>query len=129
MGKIDEIDKLIKAIADADIRLKSIQCAVEKIDKEISILGPRKNELEQNIEFHKRSDTIPIAHEYKSSKLELSKTTARLILITSDQKKAIQACKDIERILNKFNKDLFELSKIDENNVLRPVFGGRHGKK
>jgi hypothetical protein len=55
VSKIVELDKLTKAIADADIRLKSIQTNIENIDKEISVLSPRKIELEQNLDFHKRS--------------------------------------------------------------------------
>ena len=45
MNRIDELDKLNKAIKDAEIALKSIQVNIEQIDKEISILGPRRNEL------------------------------------------------------------------------------------
>jgi CII-binding regulator of phage lambda lysogenization HflD len=129
VGKIEEIDKLTRALADADIKLKSIIANIEKIDKEISVLGPRKNELQQNLEFLKSSGTIPIAHEYKNAKLELSKTIARLILISSDLKKSNQACSDVERIIDKFKRDLAKLSKIDDNNVLRPIFGAKHGKE
>jgi septal ring factor EnvC (AmiA/AmiB activator) len=128
VSKIEELDKLDKAIKDADIRLKSIQSAIEQIDKEISVLGPRKTELEQNIQFHKKQDTIPIAHEYKKSKSELSKIKARLILINADRGRAKQACIDIEQIIEKFKRDHLELIKTSENNVLRPIFGGKHGK-
>lgn len=129
MNKMEELDKLDRAIKDADIRLKSIQANIEKIDKEISVLSPRKLELEQNIEFHKKAGTIPIAHEYKSAKAELSKTTARLILITADRKKSKEACEQIENIIEKFKKDHEDLSLIGQNNVLRILFGAKRGKK
>lgn len=127
-SKLDELDKLNRAIADAEIRLKSIQSAVENIDKEIAVLSPRKMELEQSIEFRKQSNAIPIAQEYKKTKSELSKVTARLILISADQKKAIQACKDIEQIIEKFKKDQYELIKTSDDNVLQ-LFGAKRGKK
>lgn len=129
MSKIAELDKLDKALKDADIRLKSIQSAIEQIDKEIAVLSPRKTELEQNIEFHKKEGIIPLAHEYGKTKNELFKTKARLALITSDQKKAIQAVKDIQLIIEKFKKDHYELLKTSENNVLRVLFGVNRGKK
>lgn len=129
MSKIEELDKLDRAIKDADMRLKSIQTNIEQIDKEIAVLSPRKTELEQNIEFHKKANTVPIAHEYKKSKAELSKTKARLILITSDRKKAAQAVKDIEEIIEKFKRDHAELMRTSENNVLRVMFGAKRGKR
>ena len=129
MGKLEELDKLDKAIKDAEIRIKSVQANIEQLEKEISVLSPRKGELEQNIEFHKKEGTVPIAHEYKKAKAELSKVTARLILITSDQKKAIQACKDIDAIINKWKNDQYQLIKTNENNVLKVLFGGERGKK
>ncbi len=129
MGKIDEMDKLDRAIKDSEIRLKSIQSNIENIDKEINALEPRKLELEQNIEFHKKQDTIPLAHEYKKAKTELSKIKARLILIVSDRKKCNQACSDIEKIIDKFRRDYFQLIKVSENNILKPIFGGNRGKK
>ena len=128
MSKIDQLDKLDRAIKDAEIRLKSIRTAIEQLDHEINVLNPRKNELEQNIQFHKKAETIPLAHEYKKAKAELSKTKARLILITSDRKKASQACDDIEEIIEKFKRDHTELLKTSENNVLKPVFGGKRGQ-
>ena len=129
MSKIEELDKLDRAIKDAEISLKSIQNNIEKIDKEISVLDPRKNELEQNIEFHKKSNTIPLAHEYKKAKAELSKIKARLILLTADRKKAHNATIDIEIILDKYRTDHAELLKNSENNVLNVIFGAKRGKR
>lgn len=129
MGKLEELDKLNRAIQDVDLRLKSIQANIDKIDNEINILVPQKNELKKNIEFHKSSGTIPLAHEFKKSRAELSKVTARLILITFDRSKAAQACKEIDNILEKFKRDQAKLLKTNENNVLRVIFGGYRGKK
>lgn len=129
MGRLDECDKLDKYLKDADIKLKSILANIEKIDKEISVLGPRKNELEQNLEFHKKEGTIPIAQEYKAAKAELSKVTARLIMLNSDRKKSDQACADIELIMDKYRRELIKLMKVDDNNVLRPKFGAKNGKE
>jgi len=126
---MEELDKLDRAIKDAEIRLKSIEANVEQIDKEINALRPRKLELERNIEFHKKSGTIPIAHEYKKTKSELSKITARLILISSDHKKANQALEDVQKIIKKFKYDHTELLKTNNNNVLWGLFGVNRGKK
>jgi chromosome segregation ATPase len=129
MSKVEELDKLDKAIKDADLRLKSIQNNIEQIDKEIAVLSPRKNDLEHNIEFHKKKDTVPLAQEYKKSKAELSKIKARLILINSDRKRASDACEQIKEIIEKFRRDQFELMKTNDNNVLRVIFGGNRGKR
>lgn len=129
MGKIEELEKLDKAIKDAEASLKSIQANIEKIANEIGTLTVRKMELQQNINFHKKEDTISIAHEYKKAKDELSKVIARLILISSDQNKAVSACKDTEKVLDKFRYDHAKLLRTSENNVLRVIFGGRRGKK
>ena len=128
MNRIEELDKLDRAIKDADIKLKSIQNNIEQIDKEIAVLAPRKLELEKNIEFHKRSSTIPIAHEYKKTKAELSKVTARMIFIGAEYGKSVKACRQIEEIIDKFKRDHYELLKTNENNVLRVIFGGKRGK-
>jgi chromosome segregation ATPase len=129
VSKIEELDRLDREIKNAEIRLKSIQTAIEQTDKEIAVLSPRRSELEQNISFHKKTDAAPILHEYRKAKNELSKTKARLILITADQKKAIQACKDIELIIQRFKKDHLELLKTSDNNVLRVLFGSKRGQK
>jgi hypothetical protein len=129
VNKIEELDKLDRAIKEAEINLKSVQQNTEQMAKEIAALSPRKLELEQNIEFHKKSDTIPIIHEHRKAKAELSKTTARLILIRADHKRASEACKDIEFIIQKLKKDQEALLRISDDNVLRPTFGGNNGKK
>lgn len=128
MSKIQELEHLERSIKDSENSLKSIICNIELLDKEISVLTPRKAELERNIEFHKKSGTVPIAQEYKKTKAELSKTTARLILINSDRKKADEAAKDVVFIIEKLKKDHANLLKTSENNVLRPSFGGKCGQ-
>jgi len=126
-SKLEELDRLEKALLDAIAGLKSISLNVEKIDFEIAILVQRKNELIQNIEFHKKEEVVPIAQEYKKSKEELSKTIARLILLNSDLNKSNSAIKTTETIIEKFKKDHMKLLQTGENNVLRPKFGGKHG--
>jgi len=129
MNHLEEADRIDKAIKDAQIRLKSIETNLEQIDKEINILAPRKIELETNLEFHKKSGTIPIAHEYKKSKAELSKVKGRLIFITSERKKTYDACKQVGEVIDKLKRDQTELLRKSEDNVLRVVFGGKSGKR
>lgn len=129
MSKIDELDKIYRAIKNSEISLKAIQDNIEVISKEIESLSPRQKELEKNIEFHKKSGTVPLAHEYKKAKTELSKIKARLILINFDQKKSIEACQTIETVIEKLKREHMELEKTGENNVLRVLFGGFRGKK
>ncbi len=129
MSKIEQLDKLDKAIKDADIRLKSIQMNIEKIEVEISTLSPKKNELKQNLEFHKKEGTVPLAHEYKKARAELSKTTARLILLAADLKKSKDACQQVIEIIEKFKNDHAVLIKTGENNILRPKFGANRGQE
>lgn len=129
MNQIEQLDAIDRAIKDAELRLKSIEEAVEKIDKEISILAPRKNELEQNLEFHKNPNVIPIAHEYKKSKAELSKIKARLILLSSDQKRVNHSHDETKKAIEKLKKNYSEISSASQNNVLKVLFGALRGKK
>lgn len=129
MNNIEQIDKLDKAIKDAEIRLKSIEANIQNIDNEINALSPRLSKLEKNLEFHKRQGTVPVAHEYKKTKTELTKTKNRLGFIQSDRTKCDQACKDINQIIEKFKKDKTELLKNSNNNVLSAKFGGKRGQK
>jgi len=129
MSKNEEIEKLEKAIQDSEIRLKSIYSNIEQLDREINALTPRKLELERNIEFHKKQETVPIVNEHRKTRAELSKITARLILISSDRKKSVQASLDVESIIDKFKRDHMQLLKASENNVLKVMFGGKRGKR
>jgi hypothetical protein len=99
------------------------------LDKEINTLYPKKNELEQNIGFHKRSGTIPLASEYKKSKTELSQVQARLNIITSERNRAYDASRSVQKILDKFKRDHAALLRGNENNVLRVLFGRKRGKR
>lgn len=129
MGLIVELDRLDRAIKDANIRLSSIRINIDQLDREISILGPRKLELGQNLEFLKQNDTVPLAQEYKKAKAELTKVISRLNIITNDRAKAFKATLDIEQIIAKFKRDHANLIIGSENNILKGNFGGRRGKK
>jgi predicted nucleic acid-binding Zn-ribbon protein len=129
MSKIAELDKLRRAISDAEIRLYSVKANVEQMDKEISILSPRKIELEQNIDFLKMENTIPIVQEYRKAKAELVKTTSRLKILSFERAKANQAYLDIVEIIDKFKRDYAKLVISNENNILKINFGTNNGKK
>jgi chromosome segregation ATPase len=129
MGLTTDLDKLSRAIKDADISLFSVKARIEQLDKEIAILAPRKNELEQNIEFLKKQDTIPLAQEFKKSKAELAKTSSRLNIIVSERVKVYQASLDIEMAIAKFKRDHDQLIIGSENNILKIDFGGKRGKR
>ncbi len=129
MTLIQELDLLNRAIKDNDIRLYSIKAGIDQLDKEIAVLTPRKKELEQNLEFLKKQETIPLAQEFKKTKAELSKTVSRLNTITADRAKAHQAALTAEQIIAKFKRDHANLVISSENNILKGNFGGRRGKK
>ena len=129
MSLTTELDKLTRALKDADISLFSVKARIEQLDKEIAILAPRKNELEQNIEFLKKQDTIPLAQEFKKSKAELAKTSSRLNIIRSERVKVFQASLDIEAAIAKFKRDHANLIIGSENNILKIDFGGNRGKR
>lgn len=129
MNKIEQLDLITRELKNSEIRLKSVEATVEQIGKEIAVLEPRKIELERLLGFHKKAEIVPIAQEYKKAKAELSKVRARLILIAADQKRAKEACKTIEDIIDKFRKDQYELIRDSGNNVLKPIFGGKRGQK
>ena len=129
MNKTEELDKLDKAIKNAEASQKSIQINIDQLSKEINILSQQKNELEENLEFHKRVGIIPIAHEYGKSKKELAKIVNRLNLVVADHKKFVQGLLDVQEIIAKFKRDYADLSGTNDNNVIRALFGVRRGKK
>ena len=129
MGLINELDKLTRALKDADISLFSVKARIEQLDKEIAVLVPRKNELEQNIEFLKKQDTIPLAQEFRKSKAELAKTVSRLSIIVSERVRVFQASLDIEAAIARFKRDHAQLIIGSENNILKIDFGGKRGKR
>jgi predicted nucleic acid-binding Zn-ribbon protein len=129
MSNVADLDRLIRAIKDAEIRLSSIKTSVENIDKEILALTPRKAELATNLRFLKQGNTVPLAQEYKRTKAELTKTSSRLNIISGERVKAHQACLEIEKIIEKFKKDHTNLIISSENNILKGNFGGTRGKR
>lgn len=129
MNKVEELDKLDKAIKNAEITQRSIQNSIDILYKEINMLSQQKIELEQNLEFHKSAGIVPIAHEYGKSKKELAKITNRLDLITIDHKKSVQGLNHVQEIITKFKSDYAELLASNENNVVRALFGAKRGKK
>ena len=129
MNRSEELEKLDKAIKDAEISQKSIQDNIDIIHKEINTLNKLKNELEQNLEFHKRVGIIPIAHEYGRSKKELTKVINRLAIIGLDYKKFVHGLNQVQDIIIKFKRDYAELLGSNDNNVIRALFGARRGKK
>ena len=128
MSRNEELDKIDRTIKDLEIRLSAIKNSVGQIEKELSVLNPKKLELEQNIRFQKKMGTVPIAHEYKKAKAELSRNTARLILIASEQAKATAVVKQIEQMIDKLRKDYYNLVVDSQNNVIQVKFGGDRGK-
>lgn len=127
MGNLQEIDKLDRAMKDAEIRLKSIRHNLEKIDHEITVLEPLQKELEENIEFLKRTGTIPMAQEFRKTKQELAKTKARLGLLLVDRPKVSNACDEVESIIHKFRKDIQDLILSDDKKVLKFQRGNKNG--
>lgn len=129
MTRAEELDKLDKAIKDAETSQKSIQTNIDELTKEINTLETQKTELEENLEFHRRDGIIPIAHEYGKSKRELTKIINRLTLITGDRQKSVRALNDVQEILIKFKRDQIRLLNSNEDNVVRALFGAKRGKK
>lgn len=127
MGHLQELDKLSRATSDAEIRLKSIYAALDKLQHEISVLTPLELQLQENITFLKRAETIPILNEYRKVKQELIKTKTRLNLIATDRDRTMQACIDVEQIIERFKKDYYKLLVSGENNLLKGKFN-KHGQ-
>ena len=128
MNRTEELDKIDRTIKDLEIRLGAIKNSVGQIEKELSVLKPKKLELEQNIRFQKKDGTVPIAHEYKKAKAELARTIARLILIGAEYKKAVDVIVKVEEMIDKNRKDYYNLIVDSQNNVLQGSFGGNRGK-
>ena len=127
MSNLQELDKLDRAIKDAEFRLKSIEANIVKVEHEINVLIPFQQQLELNIDFLKKSEVIPIALEFKKARQELTRTKARIGALNSDLSRSSQACSEIVKIIEKFRKDFKKLSEVSSNNILKGKFGGRNG--
>lgn len=129
MTKTQEINKIDGLIKDALVSLNNIRTLIDQIDKEVALLSPNRIILEQNIEFLKKQETIPLAHEYRKIKQELSNTKKRLEFIITDRDNKNKACSDIENIIEQYKKKRAILIISGANNILRVNFGGRNGKR
>ncbi len=129
MNKLQHLEKLDRAIRDGEFRLKSIQYTLEKVQQEINALTPLVDHLEQNLDFLKKSETIPIAHEYRKVKEELSKSKKRLSDIKKDFALGSKGVEELIAIIAKFKKEQSDLIAACENNVVKGSFGGSNGKK
>lgn len=126
MSNLIELDKIDRLIKDSEIRLKSIELSVQKIDHEISVLIPLQNQLEQNLQYLKSSNAVPIAQEYKRAKQELTKTKTRIAMISSDRSKAQDAVREVIRAIAEMKRQYMKLINLSTNNVIQGKFG-RHG--
>jgi chromosome segregation ATPase len=129
MSQAEELDKIERALKDAELKIKSVEANLEKLDNEVETLTPLKSELHKNIEFHKKDGIIPLAHEYRKTRSELSKTTARLILLNSERSKTAEALRTIQEVIEKLKSEQVKVLNAYETNVLSVIFGGRRRKK
>lgn len=123
VGKAQELDKIDRAIKDAEIRLRTIKANVDLLDREINILSPLEAVLEENLGFLKQKDVIAIATEFKKAKDDLAKTKNKILQLSNDRDRSKKAYQETERDLAKSKSEFEKLQKFGENNVLQGKFG------
>lgn len=121
MSKTEQLDKLAQTIKEADLHLSTIVSTMDKIDKELAALGSRRIELEGNLAFHKRPNTIPLVNEHRKSRTELAKIVTRMNLVTADRLAAIRALVGTREVIEKFKLAHSEL--YNQNNTVMGTFG------
>lgn len=127
MSRQQELDRLDRAIKDADIRLKSIKNSLEVIDKEINQLTVLEVDLEQNLTILKQKRIIAMAAEYRKAKLELERSKSRLAMLKVNRNNAQAAFDEMDKFLLESREAYAKILKEANNNVLKGKFGKKDG--
>jgi hypothetical protein len=117
-----ELEKADRLVKDADVKLRTINTALEGVNREIQQLVAVEVQLEENLQFLKKKNIIALAQEYKKGKEDLMKTKNRLSMLRIDHSNISRAQVDCEAYLQKAKQSYAKLLKGD-NNVVRGKFG------
>lgn len=119
MAKSEDIEKLEKSIRDAYTKIVTVLSNIEAISKEIELLSNKEKELEENIKCLKKNKVVTVAQEFKKSKLDLKKISAKMLILDSDKKHFLKVSENIQEFVEKAKKELEKLQNINTNNVLQ----------
>lgn len=117
MAKSADLDKAERDIKDLEQRLFKFKSALKDVDEEIAKLGSLQTQLEENIDFLKKSGAAVMADQYKKAKEDLVRTRGRLSMIRIDRDNIGKAQADAESYLEKA-KEVLAKALMGQNNVL-----------
>lgn len=118
MGKIQDTERLVQAVKDAEARLRVFKNTLDTINREIDHLNFQQGIIQENIAVLKMKNVVALAAEYKKSKEELAKTKTKLIKYKLERLNIGKASKDTEEYMRKAKEDLAATQK-ESNNVLQ----------
>ena len=128
MSRQQELDKLDRAIKDADIRLKSIKNSLDVIEKEINQLTVLEVELAQNLAILRKKRIVAMAAEYRKARVELERAKSRLSMLKVNRNNAQAAFEEMSVFLKTAKENYASILKEANNNVLKGKFGKKDGR-
>ena len=118
MARDEDIEKLEKTIQDAYTKIITVMSNIEAITKEIELLSNKEKELEENIKCLKKNKVTVIIHEFKKSKQDLKKISAKISILDSDKNHFLKVSKNIEEFIDKAREQIEKIKNSNLNNVV-----------
>lgn len=119
MAKSEEIERLEKSIRDAYTKIVTVFSNIEAISREIELLANKEKELEENIKCLKKEKVVAVAQEFKKSKQDLKKISAKMSILDSDKKHFLKVSETIQDFIEKCKKELEKIQNLNKDNVLQ----------
>lgn len=123
MSKQVELERLDRAIKDANIRSGTVRMNIDVLDREIANLDLMELALEENIQVLKQKKIVAIAEEFKKAKEELKRTRLRLITLKNEREDYRKALDHVNQVIVDSTAAIEKIKKDGDNNVLRATFG------
>lgn len=119
MAKAEDIERLEKSIRDAYTKIVTVLSNIEAISREIELLANKEKELEENIKCLKKDKVAILIQEFKKSKKELERISAKISILDSDKKHFLKVSESIQDFIQKSKKELEKIHNLNTNNVIQ----------
>lgn len=126
MSFVDEFDRALREVKNAEIRLNTMKVQLTTLDQEIYRLNNLEAKLSENLSYLKSKKIIALALEFKRVKKELEDTRSKLHAIRNDRISLYRGYKEIDRAFQRAKTALEEFKNVN-NNVILGNFGRKNG--
>lgn len=127
MSKQVELEKLDRAIKDANIRSGTVKMTIEVLDREIGTLDRAEIAFEENIKFLKQEKIVTMADKFKEAREELKRIRIRLITLKNERADYTKALDNVNQVIQQSLEAIEKIKRNGDNNVLLGKFGKADG--